>query len=137
MFAAVEMKVRELQLSSNAIWQMIYLRMVFTNPNNPVCGSIVSLLIMQQRWLSLRWLTQGYQQHSTIDCLKLEQCFGEGYAKFILSLHFLKHFPYLSWAWCFLFSLFMVSLSSTQASVHWIQHLYPQCSGIRALGIHP
>lgn len=88
LFAAVEMKVRELQLSSNAIWQMIYLRMVFTNPNNPVCGSIVSLLIMQLSWLNLRWLTQGYQQHSTIDFLKLEQCLGDGYAKFIISLHF-------------------------------------------------
>lgn len=73
LFAAVEMKVRELQLSSNAIWQMIYLHMVFTNPNNPVCGSIVSLPIMPLSWLNLRWLTQGYQQHSTIDCLKLEQ----------------------------------------------------------------
>jgi len=54
LFAAVEMKVRELQLSSSAIWQMIYLRMVFTNPNNPVCGSIVSLQIIQLSWLNLR-----------------------------------------------------------------------------------
>lgn len=65
LFAAVEMKVRELQLSSDAIWQMLPLRMVFTNPNNPVCGSIVSSLIVQLSWLNPPWLTQGYQQHST------------------------------------------------------------------------
>lgn len=84
------MKVRELQLSSNAIWQMIYLRMVFTNPNNPVCGSIVSLLIMQLTWLNPSWLTQGYQQHSTIGCLKLEQHYGKGCAKFIVPLPILS-----------------------------------------------
>lgn len=86
------MKVRELQLSSDAIWQMIYLRMVFTNPNNPVCGSIVSLLIMQLSWLNLKWLTQGYQQHSTIDRLKLERYQGKGYAKFIMPLPLLSIF---------------------------------------------
>lgn len=84
--------MRELQLSSNAIWQMIYWRMVFTNPNNPVCGSIVSLLIMQLSWLNPSWLTQGYQQHSTIGCLKLEQLYRKGCAKFIVPLPILSIF---------------------------------------------
>lgn len=129
------MKVRELQLSSDAIWQMIYLRMVFTNPNNPVCGSIVSLLIMQLSWLNPTWLTQGYQQHSTIACLKLEQHQGKGCAKFIVPLPILSIF--LEFDVSFSFSSGFYSLQIF-LGFHPFNATLTHCSdGTRSLSIQP
>lgn len=127
--------MRELQLSSSAIWQMIYLRMVFTNPNKPVCGSIVSLLIMQLSWLNPTWLTQGYQQHSTIGCLKLEQHYGKGCAKFIVPLPILSIF--LEFDVSFSFSSWFYSLQIFLGCSPFISTLTCSSDGTRMVSIQP
>lgn len=129
------MKVRELQLSSDAIWQMIYSRMVFTNPNNPVCGSIVSLLIVQLSWLNPTWLTQGYQQHSTMGCLKLEQHNGKGCAKFVVPLPILSIF--LEFDVSFSFSSWFYSLQISLGFSSFNSTLTRSSDGARALIIQP